>query len=71
LSLDQADDGLPVVLADDGICLPVADTTSSIDNSRTLLNGLAVGDDAAPICLAARALMAFRSTALLCACLGR
>ena len=52
LSLDQADDGLPVVLADDGICLPVADTTSSIDDSRTLLNGLAVGDDAAPICLA-------------------
>lgn len=51
-SLDQADDGLPVILADEGICLPVADTTSSIDNSRMLLNGLAVGDDAAPICLA-------------------
>ena len=49
LSLDQAGDGLPVILADEGICLPVADTTSSIDDSRTLLNGLAVGNDAAPI----------------------
>lgn len=52
LSLDHADDGLPMILADDGICLPVADTTSGIDDSRTLLDGLAVRDDAAPICLA-------------------
>lgn len=49
LAFNQADDGLFVIHADDGIRLPVANPVTLFDNGRALLDGLAIGDDAAPV----------------------
>jgi hypothetical protein len=53
---------LAVVLADNGIGLPVTNPAPCFDNGRTLLNGLAIRNDAAPVRLAI-ALLALLLTA--------
>src|SRR5512140_3642589 len=52
LALNNAHDGLSVVLADDGIGLPVADPAACFDNDWAILDGQAVWNDAAPFSLA-------------------
>ncbi len=52
LALDQADNGLFVAAADDGIGLPVTDPAAIIHDGRALFDGLAVGNDAPAVYLA-------------------
>ena len=65
LAFDHADDGLLVILANDGVSFPVANAASCLDDSRALLDGLAIGNDAAPIRLAIPLLALFLATQML------
>lgn len=46
--LNQCDQSAPVILADHGIILPVAEALLAIDNGRAFIDGNLVGDAAAP-----------------------
>jgi len=52
LAFNDAHDGLPVVLADDGISFPVADPAASLDNGRAIIDRQPLRNNAAPFDLA-------------------
>ena len=52
LAFNNAYDNLLVVLADDGVSLPVANPTAGLNDSWTILNGEAVRNRASPVDLA-------------------
>lgn len=62
LAFDQAHDGLPMVLADDGVCLPVANSAPRFDDGRAIVDGGPVRNRVAQIMLAV-ALPAYLLTA--------
>ena len=68
LALDHADDGLLVILANDGVSFPVANAASRLNDRRALVDGLAIGNDAAPIRLAITLLALLLATKILPQC---
>src|SRR5512139_3626633 len=58
-ALNNTHDGLPVVLANHGICLPITNPPAFIDDGGAILDGEPVGNGAAPVCLSITLLALF------------